>query len=73
MPILTKYELANILATRAAEIADGHAITIRDPGTDNPREIAELEFKAGRSPKKVIRRWPDGHEEVWSLSELHVV
>lgn len=73
MPFLTKYELAALLAERAAEIADGHPITIQKPPTQNPREIAELEFKAGRSPKKVIRSWPDGTREVWNLSELKIL
>ena len=73
IPVITRYELTAILSARAAEIADGQARTIKDPGTTNPMEIALLEFKAGKTPKKVERRWPDGTVEVWSLAELQVI
>lgn len=72
-PIITKYELASLLANRAAEIADGQPITIQNPPTTDPVQIAQLEFEAGKSPKKVKRVWPDGTEEIWALSELHLV
>lgn len=73
IPVVTKYELAALLAARAEEIADEKPITIQNPGTTNPAEIARLEFEAGKSPKKIRRVWPDGTVEVWSLSELQVV
>ncbi len=73
IPTITKYELAALLAARAAEIADDQPITIKNPGTTNPVEIAKLEFKAGKSPKKFIRVWPDGTKETWFLSELQLV
>jgi len=73
IPMITKYELAAILATRAAEIADDHPITIQNPGTTDPAKIAQMEFDAGKLPKKIKRVWPDGKVEVWSLSELQVI
>lgn len=73
IPVLTKYELAALLAERAVEISDNQPITIQNPNTTNPIEIAKLEFAAGRSPKKVCRTWPDGRVEVWSLSELTII
>jgi len=73
LPIITKYELAALLAERVTEIADDQPITIKNPGTTNPIEIAWLEYNAGRSPKKVKRVWPDGTVEIWSLKDLRVV
>lgn len=73
IPVITKYELAALLAIRAAEIADNQPITIRNPDTTNPAEIAQLEFDAKKSPKKIKRMWPDGTVEVWSLNELQVL
>ena len=73
IPVITKYELAGLLAARAAEIADDQPITIKNPCTTNPAEIARLEFEAGKSPKKIKRVWPDGTVEIWSLSELQVI
>ena len=73
IPVITKYELAALLAERTIEIADGQPITIQNPGTTNPAEIAKLEFKAGRLPKKILRTWPNGTTETWSLSELKVL
>ena len=73
LPIITKYELAALISTRAAEIADGQPITIKHPDTQDPREIAYMEYAAKRSPKKIIRQYPDGTKEVWLLSELQIV
>lgn len=73
LPVITKYELAAILAARATEIADFQPPTVPNPGTTDPIKIAQLEFEAGKSPKKVQRVWPDGSIEVWSLSELQVL
>jgi DNA-directed RNA polymerase subunit K/omega len=70
LPVLTKYELAKLLAKRAQEIADGQPITIQNPGTISPKEIAMLEFRSGKSPKRIKRIWPDGRTEVWNVSEL---
>ena len=73
LPMISKYELAALLSERAHEISNDQPITIQNPGTTNPAEIACLEYKAGKSPKKLKRTWPDGTEELWSLSDLQVV
>ena len=73
LPILDKYTRASVLSARAAEIADGALITVKNPGTINPYEIAKLELAAGTSPKKVQRVWPSGEEEIFSLTELKSV
>ena len=54
---LTKYEIARLIGTRAQMIANGSPKTINNyPKGANPREIAELELKAGKLPL-TIRRW----------------
>ena len=70
LPVLTRYELAAILSARAEEIADGQPITIKNPGTTDPVQIAQLEFAEGKTPKKITRVWPNGTVESWNLSEL---
>ena len=73
IPVITKYEFARLLAERAEEIANNKPITIKDPGTDDPLEIARLEYRAKRSPKKIKRVFPDGRVEVWAISELCII
>ncbi len=70
IPVITKYELAAVLAQRAEEIADGQPITIKNPRTTDPVQIAQLEYAVGKTPKKITRTWPDGTVEVWNLCEL---
>jgi len=54
---LTKYEIARLIGTRAQMIANGSPKTINDyPKGATPREIAELELKAGKLPL-TVRRW----------------
>lgn len=70
LPNLTKYERAALLAERARALASGSPSTLSDPGTSNPVEIAYLEFKAGRLPIKIVRQYPNGDTETWSVREL---
>lgn len=70
IPVITKYELTMILAERTAKLADGAPTTIANPGTNNPKEIALLEYKAGKLPSKLLRQWPNGNKETWGLNEL---
>jgi DNA-directed RNA polymerase subunit K/omega len=54
---LTKYEIARLIGTRAQMIANGSPKTISNyPKGASPREIAELELRAGKCPL-TIRRW----------------
>lgn len=73
IPVITKYEFARLLAERAEEIANNKPVTIKDPGTDDPLEIAKLEYLAKRSPKKLKRIFPDGRVEIWAISELYII
>lgn len=71
IPIISKYELISVLATRAAEIANGEPITVPNPGTTDPKAIALLEYNAGKLPAKIKRVWPNGTVEIWGLNEFH--
>jgi DNA-directed RNA polymerase subunit K/omega len=73
IPIISKYELISVLAKRTCEIANGEPITIPNPGTTDPKKIALLEFRAGKTPSKIKRVLTDGSVEIWKLSELQVL
>jgi len=72
-PYMNKYEFAAIISERAVEIANGQPITIQDPCTTDPIKIAMLEFKAGKSPKKIKRVNTDGTFEIWALNEFELL
>jgi len=72
IPVITKYEMTYIIAERAAELANGEPSTIAKPGTNNPKEIAILEFNAKKIPNRIIRNWTNGDQEVWNLNELQI-
>jgi len=69
---LTKYEIARLIGTRAQMIANGSPKTINDyPVGATPREIAELELKAGKLPL-TIRRWIGRTYEDCDTNALHL-
>lgn len=70
LAILTKYEIAEVLSTRAEKIAQGQPITIPNPGTTNPLEIAKMELAAKKSPVKITRKFPDGTFDEYNINEL---
>jgi DNA-directed RNA polymerases I, II, and III subunit RPABC2 len=69
-PILTKYEKARILGTRAIQISKGAKPTVNIGKLHDALKIAEKEFNEGNIPLIVRRYLPDGTYEDWSLSEL---
>ena len=73
IPIIYKYELVAIIADRAAEIAQSGVTTVQNPSTNDPYQLALLEFKANTLPRKIIRRMPDGSKGTWELKELRVM
>lgn len=70
LPIISKYEFTSIISERAQEIANGNPITILNPNTTNPIEIALMEYEQGKCPKKLIRTLQNGYKEIWNLNEL---
>ena len=60
---ITKYEAVSLLGRRARDIAEGSPITVKNPGTDDPHLIAEIERKNHTFPLKLIREYPDGSKK----------
>ena len=54
MKKLNKFELARIIGARAAQIAQGAFILIREIPSLDPIEIAEKELEEGRIPFNII-------------------
>jgi len=54
--VLTKFEIARLIGTRAQMIANGAPRMVNAPKGTTPREIAEMELKANKMPL-IIRRW----------------
>ena len=72
-PIITKYELTNVLGIRATEIANGveSFINTEELNLTDPFEIAKQEFKKGLIPYIIVRPLPNGNSlEYWRLSDL---
>ena len=78
MPVLTKYEYVNALGTRAAQIANGAKIMIKNSEellqSKSPVEIAEIEILKTRTcPLIIVRPLPNNKEERWSINELELL
>ena len=72
-PIITKYELTNVLGIRATEIANGmdSFVNTDELNLNDPFEIAKYEFKKGLIPYIIVRPLPNGNVvEYWRLSDL---
>ena len=67
---ITFYERVSLIGKRAVDISEGSPITIKDPGTDDPREIAEMERKMKRLPLKLVREYPDGQKRVLDPNKM---
>lgn len=74
--LMTRFELAKILGTRAEQITDpslskGFPIAVEVPeGTTNPLKIALMELEQKKSPVKVYRTIPGFPPEVWDPAEM---
>ena len=68
--LLTKYEKARIIGTRALQISYNAPIMI-DPGDEvNPIKIAEMELYQNKLPFIIVRNLPDGRCEYWNIKDL---
>jgi DNA-directed RNA polymerase subunit K/omega len=61
---ITRYEAVSLIGERAKDIAKGSSITVKDPGTDDPLIIAEIERKLKKFPIKLVREYPNGERKV---------
>lgn len=71
VPLLTKYEKARVLGTRAMQISrSAPPQIIPSAEDDSALKIAYKEFEAGKTPFIIRRFLPDGLYEDWTLQEL---
>lgn len=69
-PILTKFEKASALGSRASQIADGAIPLVKVNKLTNPLDIARKELKEGKLPIIIERELPGGYKEYIKISEL---
>ena len=74
MPILTKYEKARLIGSRAEQINRGAAPAIPvDENIIDGRVIAMMEFEKKAIPFIIARPLPSGAVEYWKLQDLEVL
>lgn len=70
---LTVFERAKLIATRAAQIANGAQATIITTGMRSSFEIAKKELYDKRFPLKLQRAWPNGRIEVLDPNRMIIL
>jgi DNA-directed RNA polymerase I, II, and III subunit RPABC2 len=73
LPILTRYEKARLLGTRAVQFSQGAPPLIEVSTELDPVRLAEMELQAKRTPLILRRHLPDGSCEDWMVSELKIL
>jgi DNA-directed RNA polymerase I, II, and III subunit RPABC2 len=71
-PVLTKYERARILGTRALQISMNAPVNVPLEGETDPLTIALKELRQRKIPIIVRRILPDNTYEDWAIVELEV-
>ncbi|CCW67590.1 unnamed protein product [Phytomonas sp. Hart1] len=71
-PVLTKYERARILGTRALQISMNAPVLVMIEGETDPLTIAQKELRERVIPLMIRRILPDNTYEDWAVSELDV-
>ncbi|CBZ30229.1 putative DNA-directed RNA polymerase subunit [Leishmania mexicana MHOM/GT/2001/U1103] len=70
--VMTKYERARVLGTRALQISMNAPVAVALEGETDPLTIAVKELRERRTPLIIRRVLPDNTYEDWSVSELLV-
>jgi len=74
LPFLTKYEKADVLGKRAAQINEGAPLfTEVDPSIIDGSLIALKEFEEKKIPFIIQRPLPNGAMEYWRLQDLELL
>ena len=74
LPILTKYEKARLIGSRAEQINRGAMPAIQvDDGLIDGRTIATMEFEKKAIPFIIARPLPSGAIEYWKIQDLEVL
>ena len=72
IPVLTKYERARVLGTRALQISMNAPVLVQLEGETDPLAIALKEMRQRVIPIVIRRILPDLTYEDWSVNELEV-
>jgi len=67
---LTKYEITNILITRAAQLEQGAKANIKNVSKLSSSVIAQLELESKRIPFKIVRTHEDGTKDIWKFADM---
>lgn len=70
--VLTKYERARILGTRALQISMNAPVLVTIEGETDPLTIAQKELRQRVIPLIIRRILPDNTYEDWSVAEMEV-
>jgi DNA-directed RNA polymerase subunit K/omega len=68
---LTKYEMVRILGERTKQLTMGAKPLVKNHNGLLYENIAEEEFKLNMIPFKIVRKLPNGYQELWTLDELY--
>ena len=68
--IITKYEKARIIGTRAIQISMNAPPTIDIKGETNSLKIAEMEYEQKKIPFSIVRNFPNGTTETIRFQDL---
>jgi DNA-directed RNA polymerase subunit K len=66
--MITRFEKARVVAARALQISLGAPVLVKSDGLRDAAEIALKEFDEDVLPINVVRRMPDGSEEIIDIS-----
>ena len=67
---LTKYEITNILITRAAQLEQGAKANIKNVSRLSSSVIAQLELESKKIPFKIVRTHEDGTKDIWKFADM---
>lgn len=68
--MITKYEKARIIGTRAVQISMNAPPMIDTKGEIDSLKIAEMEFEQNKIPFKIVRTLPNGKKNILTLDIL---
>ena len=70
-PFMTKYEYTRLIAARAVQILSDENFDCKYD-THSATDIATEELHRREIPLVIIRKLPNGEEEVWDVKSLHI-
>ena len=71
-PVLSRFELAHVLAIRTEQIARGTIPLVERNEGEGPSQLAERELQSRLIPFIIRRYLPNGRYEDWKIEELEI-